>query len=332
MTRVPLADLQETFERVLRQEGFSAPRAALCARIFAENTLDGVNSHGVNRFPSFVEYIRAGYVRAGAEPKRVAALGAWEQWNGQLGPGPLNAHACTERAMELAREHGVGCVALRNTNHWMRGGAYGWQAARAGFALICWTNTTPNMPPWGAVDAHVGNNPLVLAVPRPDGPIVLDMAMSQFSYGRLGTAARTGERLPVPGGFDDRGRLTDDPEAIITSGRALPVGYWKGAGLALLLDLVAALASGGSSTAQIGQQEREYGVCQMFIALDLHQAGDQERLAWVVQETIDDLHNAELAGPDAVRYPGERALQTRNDNLAHGVPVDPEVWKQVLAL
>ena len=332
MIRVPFAKLQETFERVLLREGFTPSRAALCARLFAENTLDGVNSHGVNRFPPFVEYIRSGYVRVDAEPERVGALGAWEQWDGHLGPGPLNAHACTERAMDLAREHGIGCVALRNTNHWMRGGAYGWQAAQAGFALLCWTNTTPNMPPWGAVDARVGNNPLVLAVPRSGGPIVLDMAMSQFSYGRLGMAASAGERLPVPGGFDEQGRLTDDAEAIQATGRALPVGYWKGAGLSLLLDLIAALASGGSSTTQIGEQEREYGVCQMYIALDLHQAGDQSRLAAVVQATIDDLHSAQRAGPDAVRYPGERALQTRNDNLQRGVPVDPEVWEHVLAL
>src|SRR5690606_17215513 len=163
-----------------------------------------------------------------------------------------------------------------NTNHWMRGGAFGWAAAEAGFGLLAWTNTKPNMPAYGATDQHLGNNPLVLAVPRPDGHVVLDMAMTQFSLGRIGMDARRGE--PVPGGYDSQGRLTQDAAAIEASGRALPVGHWKGAGLALLLDLMAALVSGGQTTVQIGQQETEYSVAQVFIALDAAGAGPAD--AW----------------------------------------------------
>ena len=84
--------------------------------------------------------------------------------------------------MEIASVQGMGCVAIANTNHWMRGGSYGWQAADAGVIGICWTNTLANLPPWGAAEPRVGNNPLVVAVPRADGPVVLDMAMSQFSF------------------------------------------------------------------------------------------------------------------------------------------------------
>jgi 3-dehydro-L-gulonate 2-dehydrogenase len=82
--------------------------------------------------------------------------GGLEQWNGILGPGPLNAVYATERAMHLASAHGIGCVALGYTNHWMRGGYYGWQAAKKGFVFIGWSNTIANMPAWNAVDTRLG--------------------------------------------------------------------------------------------------------------------------------------------------------------------------------
>ncbi|MCB0086304.1 MAG: 3-dehydro-L-gulonate 2-dehydrogenase [Caldilineaceae bacterium] len=333
MLRIPLADMQLQFNRVLQRQGFDPNAAERCAQIFAENSLVGVASHGLNRFPGFVEFVRRGFVKPNARPTLAQNLGAWEQWDGNLGPGPLNAYAATERAMELARQHGVGCVGLRNTNHWMRGGYYGWMAAEAGLALISWTNTKPNMPPWGAIDSHVGNNPLVLAVPKPNGPVVLDMAMSQYSMGRMEGAARAGETLPLPGGFDVQGNLSTDPGAILAADRALPIGYWKGSGLALLLDLVAALLAGGLTTHEIGQQETEYGVSQVFIAFDVTRAGGAALVHRAVDEAIADLHRAvPVAEGDVVLYPGERALRTRAENLDKGIPVEPAIWQRVLEM
>src|SRR6185436_4931939 len=139
------------------------------------------------------ETIKNGIVDIHAAPELIGSYGAMEQWDGQGGVGNLNAHASMSRAISLARAGGVGCVALRNTNHWMRGGNYGWQAAEAGVIGICWTNTMPNLPPWGASEARLGNNPLVIAVPRQQGHVVLDMAMSQFSFGTLESYRMRGE-------------------------------------------------------------------------------------------------------------------------------------------
>jgi 3-dehydro-L-gulonate 2-dehydrogenase len=328
--RIPYPELLETLTGSLLRRGFTADRAALCARLFAETTRDGVYSHGVNRFPRFLRMIANGSIDIHAQPTLVAAAGALERWDGQCGPGNLNAHASMARAIGIAREHGMGCVALANTNHWMRGGAYGWQAAESGFIGICWTNTMPNLPPWGSAVPRLGNNPLVLAVPRAAGHVVLDMAMSQFSYGALESYRRRGQPLPVDGGFDSNGRLTRDPAAIEQSQRVLPTGYWKGSGLALLLDLIAALLSGGLATHQIPPgPERETRLSQVFIALSLasfpHPAG-------LADSIIASLHGPEDDPSAQIRYPGERVLQTRAANLEHGVPVDPEVWSQVLAL
>src|SRR5262249_52984185 len=249
--RVPFEEIQSRLVNVLRSLGFSGERAQLSARLFAETTCDGVYSHGVNRFARFVTMVRNGSVDSAAKPRGVARFGAMERWDGQRGPGNLNAHAAMARAIALSSEHGIGCVAMANTNHWMRGGTYGWQAAEAGRIGICWTNTMPNVPAWGGTDPAIGNNPLVVGVPRAKGHVVLDMAMSQFSYGALESYRRSGELLPVEGGFDAEGKLTRDPGAIERSQRLLPIGFWKGSGLAVMLDLMASMTSLGTATHQI---------------------------------------------------------------------------------
>jgi 3-dehydro-L-gulonate 2-dehydrogenase len=333
MIRVPHAELLAALGAALRPLGFAPDDAARCARLFAEADLDGVHSHGVARFPRFVRAVRDGVVDPSATPALAAARGALERWDGRRGPGNLNARRMTARAVELARAHGVGCVALANTNHWMRGGSYGWQAAEAGVVAICWTNTMPNLPPWGAERPLLGNNPLVIAVPRPPAHVVLDMAMSQFSFGALESYRRRGERLPVPGGFDAAGALTDDPGAIEASGRPLPIGYWKGSGLALVLDLVAAMLSAGRATHEVAPDPaRETGLSQVFVALD-PSFGGAAAAAAAARETVDRvLEHLRAGGGGGARYPGERTLRLREEHLRGGVPVDPEVWDRVREL
>jgi 3-dehydro-L-gulonate 2-dehydrogenase len=329
--RVSYDDLYNAFLRPLSRIGFAQGRAELCARLFADASRDGVATHGLNRFPRFMEMIRLGVVDIGASPVPLARSGALERWDGRRGPGNLNAYACMDRAIALSRSHGLGCVALANTNHWMRGGSYGWQAADAGVIGICWTNTLANLPPWGASEPRIGNNPLVIAVPRADGHIVLDMAMSQFSFGALESYRRRGEPLPVVGGFDARGELTRDAGAIEATRRPLPIGFWKGSGLALMLDLVAAALAGGRATHEIRLEPLyETELSQVFIALDPGSLGSTDTQS-IADQIIEHLH-APSADGSRPKYPGERALETRRRNMTLGIPVDPEIWKQVQML
>jgi len=331
MKRVLFDEIRQEFTRILLAAGFESSNAEKCALIFTQNTCDGVNSHGVNRFPSFVSDVKTGLVKPQAEPELISSFGAIEQWDGKKGAGPLNAQKAMKRAIELSRGNGIGCVGLRNTNHWMRAGTYGLLAAEAGCIGICWTNTIALMPPWGAAEKKIGNNPLVVCIPRSEGPVLLDMAMSQFSNGKLDVFRRRGQKLPLAGGYDKDGELTTDPDAILKSNRALPIGYWKGSGLALLLDLMAALISGGNSTDQITRCGKEIGVSQVFIAIDIvSQAG-----AGPVDETVNAILNDFLDTPsleDAqrVRYPGQGMLAVRKENLEKGIWVDPEAWQTIL--
>lgn len=175
--RIPLQTLVAEYVRVLKGIGMAPDRAALVARLIGDNQKDGVYSHGLNRFNSFLKSMSPDAdgvpINIHATPELVSSFGVMEQYDGCMGVGPYNAHFSMERAIELAQEHGVGCVSLRNTNHWQRGGAYGLQAADAGMIGICWTNTTGNMPPWGSAEVKIGNNPIVFCVPRENGEHVL---------------------------------------------------------------------------------------------------------------------------------------------------------------
>lgn len=333
LQRVSFDELFATFKVALTRAGFSDEQSTRCARIFAENTRDGIHSHGVNRFPGFVDLIRRGLVDVTAVPEAIWRFGAFERWDGNHGAGVLNASFSMGRAIELARAHGIGCVALRNTNHWMRAGTYGLQAADAGCLGICWTNTQPLMPPWGGKDAKLGNNPIVLCVPSTKGHVLLDIAMSQFSLGRLLITEKTGARLPVPGGFDEHGNLTDEPGAILRSRRPLPIGYWKGSGLALLLDCFASLLSLGRATCEIDRDPVESGMSQCFIAIDLAKAGCLGEDEIIVGRILDDLRSATPAvAGKPVRVPGEGVAAKRRASESEGIWIASDLWQKVKEL
>ena len=334
MPRISFAELKAEFKRVLIKKGCDEATADLSAQLMTETSCDGVYSHGVNRFPRVVEYIDKGYIDVKAKPTKTDGMGAFERWNGNLGLGNVNAKLSMDRAIALAREHGIGCVALANTNHWLRGGSYGWQAAEAGCVGICWTNTQPNMPAWGARDRRIGNNPFIMAVPRKEGHVVVDIAMAQFSYGQMENKALRGEMLPVPGGYDEHGNLSCDPKEIAKTWRVLPIGYWKGSALSIVLDLVATVLSGGRSVSAIGKMTSdEYSLSQMFIAMDATRIAGEDYLAAAVNEVLDNLHGSTRVDPaKPVLYPGENSLAIRNSNLANGIPVDDGVWAKIQSL
>jgi 3-dehydro-L-gulonate 2-dehydrogenase len=327
---VPFEKLQFEFKRVLLSLNFTEEKAGALAATFAESSRDGVYTHGLNRFPTFVEFVREGLVKKDAVPVKENAFGALEQWDGNLGPGILNARFCMDRAITLAKENGIGCVALRNTNHWMRAGAYGWQAAEAGMIGICFTNTIANLPPWGGLDPRLGNNPLVIAVPRAEGHVVLDMAVSQYSVGKLNVYKSTRQRLPLPGGYDNKGNLSYDAAEILESQRLLPVGFWKGSGLSLMLDLLATVLSNGRSTAKITQSEKESGVSQVFICLKTDRS---EHTTGLIEEIICYAKSSRpIDEGGSIFYPGENTLLTRKKSLEEGVVVDEKIWARVLAM
>jgi 3-dehydro-L-gulonate 2-dehydrogenase len=332
MLRVPFADLYAILEKTMLRLGLEPEAAQLSARLFAETTRDGVYSHGLNRLPRFEAMVANGSIDVRAKPTCTASFGSIERWNGNRGVGNVNAYLVMQQTIKLARKNGIGAIGLANTNHWMRGGAFGWLAADEGMFAMCWSNTLANLPAWGASDPTVGNNPLVIAVPRANGQhVIIDMAMSQFSYGALASYSQRGEPLPIPGGFDSEGHLTTDAAAIEASKRALPIGYWKGSGLALVLDMVAAMLSGGLATYQLPLEPTlEAGQSQVFLAIDPQNLAAANELNHIADGILENLHQAPPTDPtQPIRYPGEQTRRLREENLRLGVPVDPEIWQRI---
>jgi 3-dehydro-L-gulonate 2-dehydrogenase len=160
------------------------------------------------------------------------------------------------------------------------------------------------------------------------------MAMSQFSYGALESYRKKGALLPVDGGFDADGRLTRDPAAIEATQRLLPAGYWKGSGLAVVLDMVASMMSLGNPTSRIVPDPlHETGLSQMFVALNPLALGEEPALERIADEVVESLHACrptEEGKP--VRYPGEQTLHIREENRRLGLPIEPAVWDEILAM
>lgn len=333
--RVAYEEVKKNVKQAFLNLGLTEEQAETCATIHTQSSADGVESHGLNRIPRFVEYVQKGWINLEGKPQLVGAKGAVENYDGQLGIGITNALFCAERVAELAKEHGIGCVALKNTTHWMRGGTYAWKMAEAGFMGMSWINTESCMPLWGSDEPSVGNNPFCMAIPREDGPIVLDMAMSQYAYGKLGVYRLAGKQLPYPGGFDKDGNLTSDPGAIEDSKRILPTGYWKGSGMALALDMAAALMANGKCGTDMdnANQGSCTGCCQIFIAYDPYLFGSKEEIQAMLNKRVDA---ANAAHPEHegghVSCPGQRTISTREKSMKDGVSVDEAIWEQICAL
>jgi len=328
---IPYSELFTAFQSILLSRGFSNEKASLSAKLFADASLDGVNSHGINRFPAHVKDIDDGIINPYAEPVLTGSNVTLERFNGNLGPGNLNAWFCMNRAIDLAYRYEIGCVALNNTNHWLRAGNYGWLAAGKGCLGICFTNTIPNMPPWGGKDPRIGNNPIVIAVPGDNEEhLVLDMATSQYAYGKLQLYEMEGKDLPYAGGFDIKGSLTTKPSEIIKSQRVLPIGLWKGSGLTMMLDLLAACLSGGNATRDIGQKGREYALSQVFIAFRPAFENAHDFMISKRNELVEFIKSSNLSEENSeILYPGERALTKRKRNLISGIPVNDNAWKTI---
>lgn len=326
---LPFSEILGKLNRILQTKGFLKSKAENCAWLFAQASLDGVPSHGLNRFPVFLEMIEKGIVNTDAEPEMLHKALMFEQWNGNLGPGPLNAQFAMLRAIQLAKEFGIGVVALQNTNHWMRAGNYGLQATEAGCIGICFTNTKPNLPAWGGAEPKLGNNPLVIAIPRREGPILLDMAMSQYSYGKLNIFRSKGAKMPHEAGFDNEGSLSKDPATIIGNELALPIGLWKGSGLSLVLDMLASILSGGNAVCQVGEKGEEFSLSQIFICLSPEKLGMSELSENKLEMIIDDLHSSKVFGDEKIRFPGENLMKIRQKHMKEGVPVDKLIWDKI---
>lgn len=311
----------------------NAQDAQRFAEIFAGNSLDGVYSHGMNRYPRYLSDMESGLCDAKVtQAERISGLGGLEVWDAHFGVGPLIAQQMAERAIELAKTHGIACVALRNNSHWLRAGRYGLMMADAGMMGLCMTNTCMNLVAYGAKEPSTGNNPITIAIPRRAGSLVMDMAVSQYAFGKLEIMAQEGGMLDTPCGYDTDGNLTNDPKKIVESGLMMPMALWKGSALSIMIDLMVSMLSLGRTSLAIGTPaDGEKGMSQMFVCMNPAAVIDMDKAEAQMEKTIAFLNALEPKdGVHGVHAPGENLEKTRARNRERGIPVTEDTWQKIV--
>ena len=326
---------EEAVKRMARglERFLNAQDAKRFAEIFAGNSLDGVYSHGMNRYPRYLSDMESGLCDAKVtQAERISGLGGLEVWDAHFGVGPLIAQQMAERAIELARTHGIACVALRNNSHWLRAGRYGLMMADAGMMGLCMTNTCMNLVAYGAKEPSTGNNPITIAIPRRAGSLVMDMAVSQYAFGKLEIMAQEGGMLDTPCGYDTDGNLTNDPQKIVESGLMTPMALWKGSALSIMIDLMVSMLSLGRTSLTIGTPaDGEKGMSQMFVCMNPAAVIDMDKAEAQMEKTIAFLNSLEPKdGVHGVHAPGENLEKTRARNRECGIPVTEDTWQKIV--
>ena len=326
---------EEAVKRMARglERFLNAQDAKRFAEIFAGNSLDGVYSHGMNRYPRYLSDMESGLCDAKVtQAERVSGLGGLEVWDAHFGVGPLIAQQMAERAIELARTHGIACVALRNNSHWLRAGRYGLMMADAGMMGLCMTNTCMNLVAYGAKEPSTGNNPITIAIPRRAGSLVMDMAVSQYAFGKLEIMAQEGGMLDTPCGYDTDGNLTNDPQKIVESGLMTLMALWKGSALSIMIDLMVSMLSLGRTSLAIGTPaDGEKGMSQMFVCMNPAAVIDMDKAEAQMEKTIAFLNSLEPKdGVHGVHAPGENLEKTRARNRERGIPVTEDTWQKIV--
>ncbi len=302
------------------------------AQVMAEADLLGVPSHGVRMLPELMRGIRDGRVTANPQTKIIHDHHAACTLDGDNGPGRFVSMQAMQHAIDRASRFGLGACSVTRVTHWGRAHAYACHAARAGMIGICTTNAIPNMLAWGSIRPLLANNPLGIAVPRAAGrePLVLDIAMSQAAVGKIATFQREGKKAPANWGLDASGNPSDDPAAILASGKLLPFGDHKGAGLGFMMELFASALSGGKFSFEIVNSDKtglDPDGGKFFLAIDVRAFAGGDRFARRVEEFVTHLKNSEPGM--TVTLPGERGWETGRQNLANGIPIHPEIITQL---
>lgn len=325
--------------RILQAAGASAEDASIVAGHLVEANLRGHDSHGIGMLPHYVRAIAGGVL----DPKAHAALedrgGAVLAVDGRKGFGQVVARDATAAGVERARAMGVSLVALRNSFHVGRVGAYGEQAAEAGLVSLHFVNVVGHPPlvaPFRGSDGRFATNPVCITVPAAGGkpPVVLDFATSLVALGKVRVAMKRGETMPDGVLVDSKGRPTNDPRVMYAEpkGAILPFGLHKGYGLAFLCELLAGALTGGGTVSSVPFEKDRITNNMVSFFVDPSRLPGADRFEAEVVAAIDHVKGSPPADPALpVLVAGEPELESRRRRLAEGIPVEQATWDDLVA-
>ena len=328
--RFSATDLQELASLALQKAGVPASDADTTARILVEADLRGVDSHGVGHLNGmYVKSVLEGRANPTPDIRVTRGSSMTAVVDGDKGLGFVVGHKAMSEAIGMAREHGCGWVAVRNSSHFGAGAYYAMMALEYDMIGFSFTSAGPLVVPPGSIWPLAGGNVIAVAAPgNKHGPFVLDMATCVVARGKVEIAARTGESIPTGWAIDVGGKPLTDPNrffsgggAILPLGSTISHGAYKGFGLALVVEILAGLLSGAGSFLQMAE-----GVCHAFGTINLDTFMGSSIFKGLMDEVIDRIHAApRMKGVDAIMYPGERENLVKEERQILGIPLHLKV-------
>jgi LDH2 family malate/lactate/ureidoglycolate dehydrogenase len=318
-------DARAYVEGVLCANGVSAEDAVIVARCLVAADLRGIDTHGINRIPSYVARIRQGVLDPKAKPSLHEVTPVVAQVDAHNAFGFVAAHIGMAKAIEMAKIYGIGMVSVKHSNHF---GMSAWlvqQALDADMMSLVFTNSSPALPAWGGKTKLMGVSPIACGAPAGSGkPFILDMAPSVAARGKIYKAQRRGEKIPKDWALDKDGRQTEDPAAAL-EGTMLPMGGPKGSALAIMMDVFSGVLSGSafaggvtnpydpSSAADVGHFLLAVKP-DLFISLE----DFRQRMGYLYQRVVE---SDKMEGVERIYFPGEIEQLAEEKRIKSGIPL-----------
>ncbi|HTP35037.1 MAG TPA: Ldh family oxidoreductase [Candidatus Acidoferrales bacterium] len=327
MPTVPAPQLNRFCEDILQGAGVPRHKAEVAAACLVASNLRGVDSHGIQLLPFYVDQLLAGEVDPQADGRVTGESGCCLHFDGQNALGQWVADTCCRHAVRIARDHGMALVVAKESNHF---GAAAWWAQKmrdAGQIGIVMCNASPIVPPWQGKAGRMGTNPICMSVP---GPWLLDMATTTVAAGKIFKAFLNGQpEIPAGWAFDGEGRPTTDTKAAY-KGMLMPLGGYKGSGLAMMVEILCSVLSGGVMPTEVGGirfRGKRVRVSQMYMAIDVARFMPVEEFTARVEQLVRIMKSTPAApGYDEVMVAGDPEWRIEAERRQSGIPIADGNW------
>lgn len=318
--------------QILMQLGVRQDRAALVAESLAASNLRGVDSHGMQLLPYYVEQILLDNIRKDAGGRVVSESGACLLFDGEQAFGQHVAAVCCDHAARLAGEHGLGMVVARESNHYGAAAYWSQRIADAGFLGITACNASALVAPWQGKEPRFGTNPISVALPGPE-LWLLDMATTTVAMNKVINASLSGkETIPAGWAMDADGVPTTDT-ATALKGLLMPLGGYKGSGLAMMVEILCAVLSGGAMSTELGgvyNRTRPMRTSQLFLAIDVRRFLPMDDFTGRMRRLVEMVKSSAPAhGFDEVMVAGDPEWRARGRRMVEGIPLSDGAWKNL---
>ncbi len=317
--------------QLLQAVRFPADKARLVAESLVAANLRGVDSHGVQLLPYYVEQVACGDVDPTAEGRIASESGACLVFDGENAIGQHIASVCCSHAVRLAREHGIAMVVAYEANHFGAAAYWGQRISQNGMIGIVMCNASPLVAPWQGRQPRMGTNPICMSVP---GPWLLDMATTTVAANRILKAMVNGEEsIPAGWAMDSEGVPTTNTN-IAFHGLPMPLGGYKGSGLAMMVEILCAVLSGGAMSLDVGGiriRGKHMHVSYMFLAIDVSRFMPVDQFTQRLESLVNLVKSSAPAKNfDEVLVAGDPEWRTEADRRRNGIPLGEGTWQSLL--